>query len=155
MLEIINQTKARLPRQKLETIASLFLEAYQKPDYLVTLVISGDRKIRAWNREHRGQDKVTDVLSFRHEEYMGNILGEIIINRQELERLAKYQELFVELKLILPPRRQPEFLFYFLFVHGLLHLVGYNDDSEEERQEMMRLGKRFMKKIASCGIIRL
>lgn len=156
MLEIVNYTKQRLDQAKILALVELFLKVYKKPEYLITLVLSGDQKIRVLNRRYRHLDKVTDVLSIRQEEYMGNILGEIIINLMAARRLKDYQALLLELKLDkLAKNKQTNFIFYFLLVHGLLHLIGYNDDSEEERREMISLGKNFMKKIAKYGIIKL
>jgi len=156
MLEIINYTQQKIKEMKIRALVSLFLKTYKKSDYLITLVLSGDQKIKTFNRRYRRQDKVTDVLSIRQEEYMGNILGEIIINLSASGRLKDYQELLRELKLDkLAKKNQADFIFYFLLVHGLLHLIGYNDDSPVERQGMITLGKNFMKKLAKYGIIRL
>ena len=156
MLEIVNHTKQAINKNKFNTVVELFLRAYKKPDYLVTLVLTGDAKMKTFNSRYRGLDRTTDILSFRHEEYMGNILGEIIINLKEAGRIVKYQELLAELKLeTLANKKQLVYIFYFLLVHGLLHLVGYNDDSEAERRVMIILGKKFMKKIIDYGIIKM
>lgn len=156
MTEIINFTKNRIGHKKIAVVVELFLKTYRKSDFLVSIVLVGDQKIKTLNRKHRGQDKSTDVLSFRHEEYMGNILGEIFINLQEANRTHKYQELLEELGFSkLSPSRAKNFIFYFLLAHGLLHLIGYNDDSPKERQIMLDLGKKFMHKIAKYGIIKL
>ncbi|MCX6798234.1 MAG: rRNA maturation RNase YbeY [Candidatus Falkowbacteria bacterium] len=156
MLEIINHTKQRINKNKISDTVELFLDTYKKTDFLVTLVLTGDQKIRTLNRRYRRLDKVTDILSIRQEEYMGNILGEIIINLKEVGRKHKYQDLLRELKSDkLVKNKQANFIFYFLLVHGLLHLSGYNDDSVSERREMISLGKNFMKKITKYGIIKL
>lgn len=149
MLEIINLTKQPIKHNKILKVVELFLSTYKKKDYLVSLVITGDAKIKTLNYQFRGINEATDVLSFRQEEYMGNILGEIVINLREAKRLHKYAELLQELKMAgLKINKQVNYIFYFLLVHGLLHLIGYNDDSEPERKEMLDLGKKFMKKIA-------
>lgn len=156
MTEIINFTKNKVNHKKIGSVVDLFLQVYRKSDFLVSVALVGDRKIQSLNRKYRGQDKSTDVLSFRQEEYMGNILGEVFINLQEVGRVKKFQELLEELKPEkLRPNRTQDFIFYFILTHGLLHLIGYNDDSPKERQQMLGLGKKFMHKLAECGIIKL
>jgi len=44
----------------------------------------------------------------------------------------------------LKSKKNQQYLFYFLLVHGLLHLVGYNDSSKRERHEMLYQGKKFL-----------
>lgn len=156
MLEIINYTKRAFNKKRLDQAVELFLKAYRKPDYLVTLVLCGDTKMKTFNARYRGRAVTTDILSFRSEEYMGNILGEIIINLADAERSHKYQDLLRELKLeTVAKKYQVNYIFYFLLTHGLLHLIGYNDDSEGERKKMISLGKSFMNKLAKYAIIKL
>jgi len=38
------------------------------------------------------------------------------------------------------------YIFNFLFVHGLLHLLAYNDEKEKDRLQMLDLGKKFLEK---------
>lgn len=147
MIEIINRTDKSVNQAELKKTAELFLEKYKKKDFLLSLVLVGDREMKVLNKRYRSKNAITDVLSFRQGEKMGNILGEIFLNLEETKRLDKYGEMFLELGLFdLPISRRPRFLRHFLLVHGLFHLIGYNDDSERERIEMMKLGKQFMKK---------
>lgn len=158
MLEISNYTKQKINLSQLVAVTDLFLKTHRKTDYLVALSLVGDTRMKKLNRLLRGVDQTTDVLSVRSEEYMGNILGEVFINLTEITRLNKYQELLAELKIDSRFRKQSRalslYLFLFIFVHGLLHLIGYNDDSESERKKMVALGRVFMKKIIDCGIIK-
>ncbi len=113
------------------------------------------------------KDKSSNLANFN------NYLGEIFINIQEAARVHKYQFLFAEIverardesrsksktniksKTNLQPKShlQPKsrsksraYIFYFLLVHGLLHLIGYQDKTEQGRQTMIALGEKFMKK---------
>ena len=101
-------------------------------------------------------------------------LGEVIINIQETKKLSKYQEMFrsVEIDInggtinkgAISKGKVNEatsnrvvisnktisgeiYLFYFLLIHGLLHLIGYNDETEKERFIMLKLGRDFLKKM--------
>ena len=91
----------------------------------VSVLICGDRMIRRLNREYRGVDRVTDVLAFPlRDEFPGtkDFLGEIIISLPRARRQAE-GTLEDELRI--------------LIVHGFLHLIGYEDGTEEGRREMM------------------
>jgi probable rRNA maturation factor len=159
MLEINNTTRQRINFKKIRALAAQFLRAYKKPGALVSLAVVGPSRMRQLNKRYRKIDKTTDVLSFTDEtatsggaagrKRQGNTppyLGEIVINIQEAAKVVKYRLMLAKLGLDLARRRPSakDYIFYFLFVHGLLHLVGYNDANERERRAMLRRGKRFL-----------
>lgn len=148
MLEILNTTKQKFCRRKANRITEGILNFYRMPKAEVSLVVVGDQKMRTLNRDFHGQDKTTDVLSFPADKQVSRVsnnqyLGEIFINISETARVYKYESMFQELGL--KPRNKT-YIFYFLLVHGLLHLVGYQDKQEKDRQAMLALGEKFMKK---------
>ncbi|MBR4799292.1 MAG: rRNA maturation RNase YbeY, partial [Clostridia bacterium] len=98
-----------------------------------------DRAIRKLNREHRGIDKATDVLSFPMFEFgtpeVPTLLGDIVISRDTAYRQAKeYGH---------SPRRE----FCFLAAHSALHLLGYDHESETEREEMEAKQEEILNKL--------
>ncbi len=145
MLEINNTTGVKVNAKKLFVIAEKFARAYkQKGD--VSLAIVGPARIKSLNRDYRGLDKATDVLSFTDEK-------EIIINIADTKKAKKYQEMFRELDMEIglakneaQKKKISDYLLDFLFVHGLLHLAGYDDKTEKGRLEMIRQGRDFLKK---------
>jgi probable rRNA maturation factor len=150
MLEINNTTRQKINLKTAREIVERFLLVYRKTGRTVSLAIVGDAKIKAMNKQYRGIDKTTDVLSFGADLSLVKnssalkikYLGEIIINIQEAARVGKYEELWQEIGWAKKPTKTQ--VFYFLLVHGLLHLVGYNDETEKERFEMLRKGKKFL-----------
>jgi probable rRNA maturation factor len=98
----------------------------------VSLVLTGDRAIRALNARYRGKDRPTDVLSFPGGAARGE-LGDIVISVQAAERNARglgrtlAQELDV------------------LALHGFLHVLGY--DHETDDGTMDRLERRLRKRL--------
>lgn len=146
MLEINNTVSRKIDRRKLEDITARFLRAY-KLRGSVSLALIGSARMKSLNRDYRGIDRPTDVLSFPGE--TPDFLGEIIINPGEAEKVGKYEEILGELSL--PPFRNrlaaQKYIFYFLFVHGLLHLAGYDDVRQEERREILVRGRDFLKKV--------
>ena len=99
----------------------------------VSVTLTNDEHIQSLNREYRGLDRPTDVLSFAFVDSEEpeiedgpetEVLGDIIIS---LERAwAQAQEYGHSMERELS----------FLTVHGMLHLLGYDHMEEEERMEM-------------------
>jgi len=153
MLEINNTTKNKLNLKIIELIVEAFLIKYHKKKYIVSLAVIGGKKMRNLNRDYRGVDRTTDVLSFAPDKNRPDKildLGEIVINFQESRKIYKYAAMFQELGLDIKNRKKisrfkvEEYIFYFLLVHGLLHLAGYNDEEEKGRREMVRRGYDFL-----------
>lgn len=142
MIEIINTTKTKINKKAIIFIATNFLQDFKHSRVDVSIAIVGDARIRSLNYKYRGHNQTTDVLSFAGAEWEGNLLGEVIINPQEIKRTAKYQEILE----FIGPKKLKKYLFYFILVHGLLHLVGYDDEQENERQNMLCLGRDFLNK---------
>ncbi len=93
---------------------------------------AGDRELRRANREYRGKDYATDVLSFPGDEGDGH-LGDVLISvpraREQAERAGHSTEREVEI----------------LLLHGVLHCAGY--DHETDDGEMERLERRLRKRL--------
>jgi len=146
MLGINNTTKQKINTRQLHKLAELFLKVYKKPSALVSLAIVGPARMRQLNKTYRNIDKTTDVLSFSSS--VDKYLGEVIININESQKISKYREMLLELGVDLGHNQTAtrNYIFNFLFVHGLLHLIGYNDENEKDRLQMLGLGKKFLEK---------
>ena len=92
----------------------------------VTVAVVPDRRIRELNRQYRGKDSATDVLSFPADE--PGQLGDIVVALGVARRQAK------------SARHSLSSEFRVLALHGLLHLLGY--DHERDNGEMRRLEQR-------------
>ena len=88
----------------------------------ISVVLCDDEFIRALNARYRGQDKPTDVLSFPQED--PEVLGDIVISLPTAARQANSAGWTLENEVAL------------LCVHGLLHLLGYDDETEAGAWEM-------------------
>lgn len=93
----------------------------------VSISYVDDRIMRRLNREHRGIDQTTDVLSFPSEPEKGAFphLGDLVISLPVADRMAK--------KLGVSRRREVQTL----IIHGFLHLCGF--DHERDQGEMLAL----------------
>lgn len=99
----------------------------------VSVLLAAEGKIRRLNRQFRGKDKATDVLSFPAPDAMaGEVAGDLAISVPTALRQAREQghTLAVEIKV--------------LILHGLLHLAGHDherDDGEMARRERRLRGR--------------
>lgn len=109
-----------------------------EPDSEVSLVFCDDPFIHALNRDYRGKDKPTDVLSFPQEGESG-LLGDVVISVPTCERQAAAQGHSLE--------REVEWL----FLHGLLHLLGYDDETDEGAEEMNEHARAVLASLASAA----
>ena len=90
----------------------------------ISLVLCGDPFIQALNAEYRSKDRATDVLSFAQDD--PQILGDIVLSIPTAARQADAAGWPLENEIVL------------LTVHGLLHLLGYDDETEAGAWEMQR-----------------
>ena len=113
------------------------IEKLENKNLYVNVVLTNAKNIKSINKEHRGIDKETDVLSFpmferkeleekiakqdfEHED----VLGDIIISIEKVkEQAIEYGHSF-------------ERELSYMLVHGFYHLMGYDHIKEEDKKEM-------------------
>jgi probable rRNA maturation factor len=130
---------ANLVRQVSDIVQFVLAAEKVKATQQVTVALSSDARVRVLNRDWRGKDKPTNVLSFPMHEVTpeGYWLGDIVLARQTLEREAKTE------------RKLLKHHFTHLLVHGTLHLLGYDHMKENEAKVMER---REIKLLAQLGV---
>ncbi|TYB31405.1 MAG: rRNA maturation RNase YbeY [Candidatus Mcinerneyibacterium aminivorans] len=94
----------------------------------VSLFFTDNSEIKEINQKYRGINKATDVISFPLKDNYDDILGEIIISYEKAKQQSKNTE--TELS--------------HLFVHGMLHLLGYDHQSKKELSEMKNIEKKYI-----------
>jgi probable rRNA maturation factor len=143
MIEIINrQRKRKLNAKHYREFTAEILRAIKREASDVSIVFVSNAAIRKLNKQFRGKDYVTDVLSFptEFEQFENETgLGEIVIATDRAAAQAKENGLTLQNEI-----KQ-------LILHGLLHLCGY--DHESDNGEMNRLELKLRKKlgIQDCG----
>ncbi|HKR22715.1 MAG TPA: rRNA maturation RNase YbeY [Pyrinomonadaceae bacterium] len=135
MIEVVNRQRSRkIDTQTWESFAAKALDAigkHGKQGSSATIAFVSDTNIRKLNQQFRNIDKPTDVLSFPANEE--DNLGDIAISVQTAAAQAKENGLTFEGETAQ------------LILHGLLHLSGY--DHETDNGEMNRLELRLRKKL--------
>jgi len=137
MILLDNQTDYDINLQFLDKIAN-----YLKVNRDIELLIVDSKTIKSINYEYRGVDKVTDVLSFPLESVANIPLGSIIISIDKAKEISSKLKHKVDDEIAL------------LFIHGLLHLLGYDHeiDNGQMREKESETIKEF--KLPSSLIIR-
>ena len=127
----IKLERALLEKLK-KTIRTAVTAEYPQRELEISILFCGDDEIKRLNREYRGIDKATDVLSFPllDEEDDGvspAVLGDIAISVPRAQLQAEEYGHSFEREL------------GFLTCHGLLHLLGFDHMTPEEEKEMFGL----------------
>jgi len=111
---------------------------------LVNLIFCDEQLIRELNKKYRQKDKVTDVLSFAYHDSSASsnnsdLLGEIYIDLDQVKRQApEYNNSFDQ-------------ELFKLFIHGMLHLRGYDHETDSSFRVMKLLEDKITKMLAESN----
>ena len=132
-LQIQNESTFKLKKTPVKEFLRQVLDKLDKDKWEVSVLLTGDAFIQKLNREYRGKDEPTDVLSFAqvdsNEDFPDKrdrfYAGDIVISMETLAKNADYFGIGVneELKRLL--------------VHGILHLSGMNHENNNPDQPML------------------
>lgn len=128
----------RVPRKDLIKLARTVLKG-EGCDKNVNLIFVDDRRMHDLNREFRGKEKTTDVLSFAMEDDDDPLLGEVYISIPEARRNASEYG-------ITPTREILQ-----LFCHGMLHLLGIHHPTLKTRAAMASKEDQYLARIGTGG----
>jgi probable rRNA maturation factor len=138
MIEVVNrQRKVRIDPRRWQAFTETALATIRKETHDATIAFVSDRQIKDLNRRFRGVDKATDVLSFPAREKPSKTvptnLGDIAISLERAVVQARENRMTFDGEVAQ------------LIVHGLLHLCGY--DHETDDGQMNRLELRLRRKL--------
>jgi len=139
MIEVVNRQRARkLTTNQWRSFAETAMKTIGGEDQTATIAFVSDRAIKELNRRFRGKDYPTDVLSFPNQAAAFEVenqshLGDVVISVHRAAAQAKQHRLSfaIEVK--------------HLILHGLLHLCGY--DHETDGGEMKKLELRLRRRL--------
>ena len=106
-----------------------------------TLLLSNNKNIKKLNKDFRNKNKSTDILSFPFSEKIRILketyLGDIIISYNFIDQPKSQDLKFFKKKLIK------------LFIHGFLHLVGFNHIKDKDYKKMLKEEDQIYKSVIS------
>ncbi|MGN7771605.1 rRNA maturation RNase YbeY [Phyllobacterium sp. 22552] len=147
-IDILVETDGWPGEAALSDLASIAIAAVwdelasgNQPDSELSLVFTDDAAIKELNNDWRHKDKPTNVLSFpafpiKPGQAPGPMLGDIVIARETVVREAEDEEKSFDHHLT------------HLIVHGVLHLLGYDHETDDEAEEMEQLERKILARLA-------
>lgn len=124
-----NQTEENT--EQAEVLIKRIFEQVDTKEEMSVIFLTSDA-IKTMNRDYRGIDKVTDVISFPDKE--DNYIGDIFICLDRAKEQASDYNHSIEREI------------GFLSVHGYLHLLGYDHHTEEDEKVMFTKQEEILKK---------
>ena len=130
-LDLINESGLEIDSKIFETVLDLLKEAaFLDKEKEICLQLCADNTIKDFNKKYRGKNSLTDVLSFPNDfkdiPFLGDIMIDVNIADNQKEDRSLNQELAV------------------LFLHGVLHLLGYDHININDKKKMGELENRFI-----------
>ncbi len=126
---INKEVKSReITKKFLDLSVEKILQELNLKNVEVSITLTDDKTIREINKQWRGKDKPTDVLSFPQEETIGykyKLLGDVIISLPYAKKQAEDIGFTLKEEIIR------------LLIHGILHLLGYDHERSKEDEKIM------------------
>ena len=119
---------------RLKNAVQMILEEASVAAGRISIAVVDDQTIRRLHRQYLDVDEPTDVLSFPLESDRSCLEGEVIVSAQTAQATAPQFGWSAENELLL------------YVIHGTLHLVGYDDTTDEKRTEMRRQEKAYLRR---------
>lgn len=129
--KIINKPKDfKINKTIVESIFFHISENIKKPqNWILNLIFLDDEEIKILNRQYRDKDYSTDVLSFHYFEDFSNlskkeIAGEIILSESKIRSQSQIYQ------------NTKEEEFYKLLIHSILHILGFDHETDKDFEAM-------------------
>ncbi len=113
-----------IDEQRFDKLIEIILEKENFRKEKINIIFTSDKTLRKINKDFLGRDYLTDVITFGNA-FKKTISGELYISIDRIkENCIKYSEGIFDREL----KR--------IIIHGMLHLIGYNDESAQEKEIM-------------------
>ena len=134
------QSRQKIRKIPLRKVAQRILSVSGCPDAQLSVLIVDDHEIHQINREYLGKDRPTNVISFAMQEGEGSgiqpeLLGDVVVSAETAARDASDAGVYFDSEL------------YFLLLHGILHLLGYDHTTDDEKVKMWQLQSKIVGQI--------
>ena len=130
-INICNNQKVIAPKINIEYLKKILQDILKKEHQskmVLNFIFVDNKEIRRLNRKYLNKNTITDVIAFPLSDKKGmptdNINGEIIISVEEALRQSRIRNIPFNHEILL------------YCIHGLLHLIGYDDQTKKKRLDM-------------------
>ena len=129
------QSKQKISLKKIRQTVQVILDALDCPDSELSILIVDDPQIEELNQQYLNRNRPTNVIAFpmregEFSELSAHLLGDVVISIDTAAREAQNAAMTME-------RR-----FIELLVHGILHLLGYDHETDKEQARIMEAKSR-------------
>ncbi len=130
MLKILIQPSNKKNRVQIKKLVQISLDYLDLKNVSLSIIFLSSEEMSIYNNKYKKSNFSTDVLSFPSE--IDNDLGDIFICEENiLNNASLYNESFIsELKRVI--------------IHGILHLIGYNDKNKFEKDKMWNIQEKIL-----------
>lgn len=129
---ILNNEKFEIELEPIYRAVKEFRKQYPVGNDEITISIVSNQEVQRVNKEFRAIDHPTDVLSFPAPKHIPGQLGDILVSYNFAQEQAERRNVEVEDELAM------------LTIHGCLHLAGYDDENESDRDDMIQRMNKIM-----------
>lgn len=144
MIGFSNFTRTNIDRKFFDKIQGDILKA-EKSSGKISITLVSSEKIKKINKDFRKKNKPTDVISFSDRDLKKKFilpekqkeLGEIFLCPTELKKLARKFNSIFEIELARS------------FIHGILHLIGYNHKNKKGAELMIKKQEQYLQKFTN------
>jgi rRNA maturation RNase YbeY len=140
MIEFFSDTEFQFPQEKEAKIIPVIEEifrAYNRTLNYLHVVFMDDEQLLTINKEFLKHDYYTDIITFNYADDINIIEGELYISIPRIIENAKALDVDFDLEL------------YRIIIHGVLHLCGYEDSTEELKNIMQQVENKYINIIVS------
>ena len=122
-------------KKAIQNLVKKIFNDYKKVFTSITFIISNDKKLSQLKKDFFDKDVLTDVITFNLEEIDGPIEGEVYIS---FERVIENAKIY---------KQKTATEFCRVLIHGMLHLIGFDDQTSIEKEKMTNLENKYLKNI--------
>lgn len=140
VININNQTEQDINIEKTgRIIKEIIKEEYKDGNFELNILLTDNKTIKEYNSNYRGKSAPTDVLSFEYG-LKEKIIGDIVISIEKIKEQSKsFNNTFEE-------------EFFYILIHGVLHILGYNhSETDDQEEEMFKIQNKYFKKYYEEG----
>jgi rRNA maturation RNase YbeY len=130
-LQVYSQDSS-VNKRALHTLISSLRKEFNLSISFLSISFISSSELRDINKEHLNHDSETDIITFNYSKKTNEIDGEILISFEEAKRNSKKFKVTYEKELIR------------LVIHGMLHLLNFDDNNSENKKIMKRMENKLI-----------
>ncbi|RMD48738.1 MAG: rRNA maturation RNase YbeY [Ignavibacteria bacterium] len=134
-LRVYLHSKAKLDKREVHKIVKNITSYLDLKIISLEINFMNSEQIHKMNVEHLGHDYSTDIITFNYSEELSKLDGEIFISLEDAKFNSKKFDVLFENEVVR------------LIIHGILHMIGYDDQKPADKRKMKKKENELVAKI--------